>query len=199
MKIIVREENILNVPNALSFYRLLSFPVILYFGIVGHAWWFALLLCISLVTDMLDGSIARFFNLQTRFGAALDNLADLGMYILALFGIFTFKWAEIQPHAWLLYLFLAFFVISYIIGFYRFKTVPGLHLYGAVAAGYIQGVFFFVLFAFGFIPWFYYLAVGWGVIAYLEKILVLLRLDRIRSGVKGLYWLLKEQKTEKTS
>lgn len=198
MKIIVRDENILNVPNAISLLRLLSFPVILTFGLLGREWWFALLLCISLITDILDGNIARIFKLQTRFGAALDNLADLGIYILALFGIFTFKWAEVQPHAWLLYIFLTLFIISYIIGFYRFKTVPGLHLYGAVSAGYIQGVFFFVLFAFGFYTWFYYLAVGWGVLAYIEKILVLLRLDKIKSGVKGLYWLMKNQPPKKS-
>lgn len=194
MKIIVHEENILNVPNTLSLLRLMSFPAILALGIMGQEWWFAFLLCISLITDILDGSIARLFKLQTRFGAALDNAADLSMYILALFGIFTFKWDEIAPHAWILYVFLALFSVSYIIGFYRFKTAPGLHLYGAVVAGYLQGVFFFVLFALGFIAWLYYLAVVWGAIAYFEKIIVLIRLDRIRSGVKGLYWLLKENK-----
>lgn len=87
------------------------------------------------------------FNLRTRFGAGLDNLADMATYALALYGIFRFRWADIQPHAWLLYLFLAFFVLSYIVAFYRPGKIPGLHLYSAVTAGYIQDVFFFVLFA----------------------------------------------------
>jgi CDP-diacylglycerol--glycerol-3-phosphate 3-phosphatidyltransferase len=39
----------------------------------------------------------------------------------------------------------------------------------------------------------YYLAVGWGVIAYIEKIFVLLQLNDIKIGVKGLYWLLKKR------
>jgi CDP-diacylglycerol--glycerol-3-phosphate 3-phosphatidyltransferase len=63
-----------------------------------------------------------------------------------------------------------------------------------VSAGYVQGIFFFVLFVFGFYTWMYYLAVGWGIIAYTEKIIVLLRLDDIRIGVKGIYWLLKKEK-----
>lgn len=194
MKIIVREENILNVPNTLSLMRLLSVPVLLILAWQGREWWFAILFSVSLFTDILDGNIARFFKLQTRFGAALDNLADMGIYFIALVGIFRFKWAEIQPHAWILYLFLGVFVLSYVIAFYRFKKIPGLHLYGAVSAGYLQGFFFIVLFLFGFIPWLYYLAVGWGVVAYIEKILVLLRLDDIRRGVKGLYWLMKKEK-----
>jgi len=192
-KITIKGENILNIPNALSFYRLAMFPVILRLAIAGNEKWFVILLCINLITDIPDGSIARIFNLKTRFGAGLDNLADMGTYVLALVGLFHFKWTDIQPHAWFLYIFLGIFVLSYIIAFYRFGKIPGLHLYSAVSAGYIQGTFFFILFVWGFFPWMYYIAVGWGIIAYIEKIFVLLKLDDIKSGVKGLYWLLKNK------
>jgi len=40
------------------------------------------------------------------------------------------------------------------------------------------------------------LAIAWGVIAYVEKILVLLRLDDVKIGVKGLYWLMKNEKEQ---
>jgi phosphatidylglycerophosphate synthase len=188
----VKGENVLNVPNLISLYRLLVFPVILFMALTGRESWFVILLCISLVSDVLDGNIARIFRLQTNFGAALDNLADIFTYAMALLGLFIFKWADIAPHAWILYLFLSVFVLSYLVAFYRFGKIPGLHLYSAVSAGYVQSIFFFVLFVFGFYPWMYYLAIGWGVIAYVEKIFVLLKLDDIRIGVKGLYWLIKE-------
>ncbi|MFW6202817.1 MAG: CDP-alcohol phosphatidyltransferase family protein [Marinilabilia sp.] len=192
----IKGEKVLNVPNALSLYRLLVFPVILFLALTGREEGFVILLCISLVSDILDGSIARYFKLQTHFGAALDNLADIFTYLMALLGLFLFKWNEIEPHAWVLYLFLSVFVISYIVSFLRFGKIPGLHLYSAVSAGYLQGIFFFVLFVFGFYPWLYYLAVGWGAIAYIEKILVLLKLDDIKIGVKGLYWLMKKEKQD---
>ncbi|WP_423126547.1 CDP-alcohol phosphatidyltransferase family protein [Gaoshiqia sp. Z1-71] len=190
-KVIVKGENILNVPNLISLYRLLVFPLILFFALTGQEKWFVIFLCISLISDVLDGNIARYFKLQTNFGAALDNLADICTYAMALLGLFLFKWADIEPHAWILYLFLSVFVLSYLVSFYRFGKIPGLHLYSAVSAGYIQSIFFFVLFVFGFYPWMYYLAVGWGVIAYIEKIFVLLWLDDIKIGVKGFYWLMK--------
>lgn len=193
-KIIVKGENILNLPNFISLYRLLVFPVILFLALTGRENLFVILLCISLISDILDGNIARIFKLQTNFGAALDNLADICTYAMAFLGLFIFKWTDIEPHAWFLYLFLGLFVLSYIIAFLRFGKIPGLHLYSAVSAGYVQGIFFFVLFVFGFYTWMYYLAVGWGIIAYTEKIIVLLRLDDIRIGVKGLYWLLKKEK-----
>lgn len=191
---IYKGENILNVPNLISAYRLAVSPLIMALALTGQVKWFAILLCISLVSDILDGNIARLYNLRTRFGAALDNLADMATYAMALLGIFLFKWGDIRPYGWLLFLFLTIFILSYIIAFARFGKIPGLHLYSAVSAGYLQGIFFFVLFAWGFIPWLYFLAVGWGVIAYIEKIFVLLRLDDIRPGVKGLFWLMKSSK-----
>ena len=193
-QIIVKGENVLNVPNMVSLYRLLAFPVILYMALSNRESPYVVLLCISLVSDVLDGWIARRFNLETKFGAALDNLADICTYAMAILGIFVFKWTEIQPHAWILYLFLGLFILSYIVAFARFGKIPGLHLYSAVSAGYIQSIFFFILFVFGFNVWIYYIALGWGVIAYIEKTLVLLRLDDIRGGVKGLYWVMKEQR-----
>ncbi|OJV79598.1 MAG: phosphatidylglycerophosphate synthase [Bacteroidia bacterium 44-10] len=193
-KLLWKGENILNVPNALSLYRLLAFPLILYFALTGQEKWYTIFLCISLISDILDGNIARYYKLQTKFGAALDNLADVCTYFMAFLGIFMFKWEDIAPHAWILYLFLFIFIVSYLVSFIRFGKIPGLHLYSAVSAGYLQGTFFFVLFVFGFYPWFYYLVLIWGILAYTEKILILLRLDDIRSGVKGLYWLIKSEK-----
>lgn len=196
MKWIYNGENILNLPNVISFYRLITFPLILILAITRQEQWFVILLSINLVSDILDGFIARTFKLTTRFGAALDNLADVGTYILALTGLFLFKWDDVQPQAWLLYIFLTIFVLSYIVAFFRFGKIPGLHLYGAVAAGYIQGAFFFVLFVWGFNLWFYYIAIGWGIVAYIEKILVLLVTDDIKPGLKGLYWLMKRKKEQ---
>jgi CDP-diacylglycerol--glycerol-3-phosphate 3-phosphatidyltransferase len=193
-KILIKGESVLNVPNLISLYRLLIFPVILYFALTGREQWYVILLCISLISDVLDGNIARIFKLQTNFGAALDNLADIFTYAMALLGLFLFKWSEIEPHAWILYLFLSVFLLSYVVSFYRFGKIPGLHLYSAVSAGYVQSVFFFVLFVFGFYPWMYYLAVGWGAIAYIEKIFILFKLDDIKIGVKGLYWLMKKDR-----
>lgn len=196
MKVFVKGENIVNLPNFLSLYRLLAFPVILLMVLTGRENLFVMLICISLVSDILDGNIARIFRLRTRFGAALDNLADILTILVALLGMFVFKWKELEPHIWFLYIFLGIFVISYLIAFVRFQKIPGLHLYGAVIAGYLQGIFFLVLFIFDFYPWLYYLALGWGILAYIEKCFVLLNLDDIRIGVKGLYWLLKTKKLE---
>ena len=192
----VNGEKIMNVPNCISLYRLLVFPVILSMALTGRENWFVILLSVSLVSDVLDGNIARIFKLQTNFGAALDNLADMCTYAMAILGLFVFKWIEIRAHSWILFFFLGVFAMSYVVAFIRFGKIPGLHLYSAVSAGYAQSIFFFVLFVFGFYPWMLYLVATWGIIAYTEKILILFKLDDIKIGVKGLYWLIKKEKTD---
>ena len=190
----VQKERILNVPNLLSGCRLLAFPVTLRFALRGNEQIFVILICISLVTDVLDGFIARTFHLVTRFGGALDNAADLGTYAAALYGVFRFRWDALRPHVWILYVFLAALLFSYSVSWIRFRKMPGLHLHSGVIKASLQGVFFFVLFAFGFRPGLYYLAAGWGILAYIEKTAVLFLLDDIAPNTRGLYWLLKKRR-----
>lgn len=72
-----RKGKILTIPNLMSFFRLLLVPVILwaYLGLKNEALTFALL-ALSALTDMLDGRIARRFNMVSDLGKALDPVAD---------------------------------------------------------------------------------------------------------------------------
>jgi phosphatidylglycerophosphate synthase len=188
------KEKILNVPNLLSGYRFLVSPVILFLAIRGDERAFAVLICISLVTDVFDGLIARLFHLTTRFGASLDSLGDFATYLLSFYGLVRFRWEAVRPHVWLLLVFVVQLLVVVTISLIRFRRMPGLHLYSCVSAGYLQGAFFFVLFAWGFQPWLYYLAAGWGVLAYVEKTAIVLLIDEIAPGTKGLYWVLKRRR-----
>ncbi|AUC75254.1 CDP-alcohol phosphatidyltransferase family protein [Olleya sp. Bg11-27] len=189
----MKKENIYNVPNFLSFYRLLTFPLVLWFIYVGEDNLFALFLCINLITDILDGLIARTFNLKTEFGAKLDSLADNGTFIAAFIGIFTFKMEELSQAIWMLWLFISFFILGLLLSFLKFKQYPSLHLYTTKIGGYIQGLFIFVLFAWGYNANLFYLAMLLGYISHIEEIIILLLSKEMVSDVKGLYWVLKEK------
>jgi CDP-diacylglycerol--glycerol-3-phosphate 3-phosphatidyltransferase len=185
----------LNIPNILSLYRLLSFPFVLYAALKGYENIFTLLLCINLVTDILDGLIARKFNMMTNIGARLDSIADLGTYILAFTGIYCFKAAEFQPHIFSFSIFIGLFVFCNLLALLKFKKFPSLHLYSWKIGGYIQGIFFFCLFVFGFNTIFYYVMLVWGIAAFLEHICVQLLLKEMRSNAKGLYWVLRDHRS----
>jgi len=71
----------MNLPNKLTILRVILIPffvVFMLFDITGAAdKWIALVIfCVASLTDMLDGKIARKYNLVTNFGKFMDPLAD---------------------------------------------------------------------------------------------------------------------------
>ena len=65
-----------NIPNILTILRFILIPIILYFIFTGHYLLGFIFFTISGITDILDGAIARKFNLVTNFGKLMDPLAD---------------------------------------------------------------------------------------------------------------------------
>lgn len=189
----------LNLPNILTLYRIFAFPFILYALWAQMEHLFAWLICISLVTDILDGWIARAFNLQTEIGAKLDSIADMGTYIGAILGVFVFRSVAIQPYLVSFWTFIGLFVASHLLSVLKFGRFPSLHLYSWKIGGYIQGFFFFTLFVFDLYVPFYYLMVSWGIAAFTEHIIIQLIIPEMRSNAKGLYWVLKERKKAKNA
>ena len=189
----MKKENIKNIPNLLSLYRLLTFPLLLWLIFSGRESLFAIILCINLITDILDGLIARTFNLQTEFGAKLDSLADNGTFIAAILGIFIFKLEVMSQSIWMLWLFIAFFISGLLISFIKFKQFPSLHLYTTKVGGYIQGFFIFALFAWSYNEYLFVFAMILGYISHIEEIIILSISKEMQTDAKGLYWVLSEK------
>lgn len=75
------KKEILTIPNLLSMFRLVLIPI--YIAIYLNAgddstdyYLAAGILAVSCLTDMIDGKIARHFNMISSFGKILDPLAD---------------------------------------------------------------------------------------------------------------------------
>ncbi|MFA6334129.1 MAG: CDP-alcohol phosphatidyltransferase family protein [Bacteroidales bacterium] len=185
-------ENI-NIPNLLSFYRLLAFPLILYFIIAGKENLFSIFLVINLLTDVADGFIARRFKMETELGARLDSAADNLTYLLAFAGIYAFKLEEFLPYKVSFLIFIGSLLFTIVVSLIKFRRLPSFHLYMTKISGYVQGAFFICLFTVGFIVPFYYFMIIWGILGAIEHITIQLIIPEMRSNVKGLYWVLKEK------
>lgn len=84
----------MNLPNKLTCLRMIMIPFFLFFLIFPELCGFtvsrivaAVLFALTAFTDMLDGKIARKYNLVTDFGKFMDPLADKLMVFGAMFGI----------------------------------------------------------------------------------------------------------------
>lgn len=183
-------ERFWTIPNILSLYRLLMFPVLAWLLWQGERQWFTGLLALNLLTDILDGYIARNFNQSTAIGARLDSVADVGSYILAYAAVVQFEWPWVLTHQTGLLVFAGLYLCSLGLVFLKFGGIIGLHLYSCKITGYLQGGFLLLLLWRGNVEWFYYLMIGFGCLAKIEEITVLWLLKAPRSNVKGLYWVL---------
>lgn len=65
-----------HIPNILTILRFIFIPIILYFIFTGNYILGIVFFTVSGITDVLDGFIARKFNLVSNFGKLMDPLAD---------------------------------------------------------------------------------------------------------------------------
>lgn len=71
----------MNLPNKLTVLRVIMVPFFVLFmltdiGGAANKWIALAIFCVASLTDMLDGKIARKYNLVTNFGKFMDPLAD---------------------------------------------------------------------------------------------------------------------------
>lgn len=183
-----------NIPNVLSLYRLCSFPFVLFVIFTHHQLLFIWLFSINLVTDILDGFIARTFNMQTKIGAKLDSYADVGSVILAIAGVYMFRWDGFAANPFPFFLYLFFYFLCLIYAFIKYKQIPGFHMYSFKFMGYLQGAFLFVTFVYNFYDLFYSITMYLGVLACIEELILISILPKPILNAKGLYWVLKYKK-----
>ena len=89
----------MNIPNTLTLIRLFLIPIFIYYYSMDRPMIALGIYFLAGITDVLDGYIARRFNMSTKLGTMLDPLADKLMLIAAL-GCLTYS--ELIP-AWVLY------------------------------------------------------------------------------------------------
>lgn len=74
----------MNLPNKLTLLRIIAIPVFIVVLLLGHRYAATIIFIAAALTDMLDGHIARKYNLVTNFGKLMDPLADKLLVMAAL-------------------------------------------------------------------------------------------------------------------
>jgi cardiolipin synthase (CMP-forming) len=194
MKTVWYKNIIWNVPNILSAYRLGMFPIILglvYFKLEQA---FIVLYIINLITDIADGYIARKFDMQTEAGAVLDSMADVGSYIIAVFGILQFHYYLFTDYGYWLSAFVVLYLLTLLVPMLKYgRPTAGLHLYSNKIAGYVQGIFLAILFGFKMVPVLFYAAMIIGYVAELEGIIINLHAKTPHLNAKTIYHYFKKR------
>ena len=129
------KKEVFTIPNILSFFRLLLIPAYIYLYLTAQSTSqyvaAGLVLALSCLTDMVDGRIARKYNMISKIGMLLDPVADKATQA-ALLVCLSMKYPILYPVLGLLVIKESFQLIALIIAFLNGKMLPGALLVGKV-------------------------------------------------------------------
>ena len=182
-----------NLPNILSFIRILSVPVLIYLAWEGNEKSFFYLLIFAALTDALDGFIARTWNMKTQLGAKLDSTADFLLYIAAIYGIFSLKLDEFGSWSIFFYLLVFFMIFPDVYALIRFGKISSLHLYSWKIGAVLLTLFVFWLFYEGFELLLFVPVVLWMGLAFLENMIIQIMSPVPLTNAKSLYHFMKNK------
>jgi len=176
----------MNVPNALSVFRLVASPGLLWLAWFGRPTTFLVLFAVLLFSDGLDGILARTLDQASEVGTRLDSWADLATYLSAALGGW-WLWPALA-HRELTFIVLAAggFTAPLLVGLVKFGRLPSYHTWVSKASAVLIGVTAFVLILLDE-PLPFRLAVAVQVLAACEEVAITFVLPEWRANVPTLW------------
>ena len=180
-----RKEPLATLPNALSALRLVLAPLMLWLAWSGRDTAFLVTLSISLLSDLIDGWIARRFGQATQLGTLLDSYGDLATYTTVPLCAW-WLWPDlIQREAGYAAAIVAAYVFPIVLGYLKYGRLTAYHTWGAKLSAVVVGSSALVLFLGG--PALPFRVATWIlVLAELEEIAITTILPEWRANVPSL-------------
>ncbi len=176
----------LTIPNCISVSRLLAAPMLVVLANGGHELVFLAIALFLLLTDWVDGRIARAFNQQSTLGARLDAWSDAIIYLCIAAGVWLLRpeqfWSE---RSWLGAI-AASYLLSLIVCLVKFGCLPNYHTRTAKVSWFLitVGVTAMLL---NYSIWPLRFACLMVTVANLESIAITFALRRWRPDVSSLF------------
>lgn len=177
------------VPNALSLTRIVCAPVLVLLAVAEQQPLYTWVLVPALLTDAVDGWIARAWGLQSRLGARLDSLGDSLIWCGGLAGLVVFQRDVLAAHRWLIGAVVAGWLCENVLAWLRYGRLSSFHTVLSKIAGVLLSAYVGVLFLFGHWDALLWLAATASLLATVEELWLLALLPQWRADVKGVWWL----------
>ena len=180
------------VPNILSALRLASVPFLLALAWYQYPLAFLVLLLAAILSDALDGWIARRFDAVTTVGIRLDSAADFALYIAVPLGGW-WLWPELmlRESVWIGLIVIGY-VMPGVLALVRFRRLASYHTWLTKVAVAAAATALFVLFATG-IGWPLYIGAPLALLAGLEQSAITLVAAGPRDDIPTLWHALRER------
>lgn len=180
--------------NAITLYRIVTVPVLLWLLFTGKYEWFKWGIALSFFTDLIDGFLARRFGVTSIAGTKLDSIGDDLTVAVALTGLSVIHPDFILANMFILVVLVFVFLIQLAYALCRYGRMSNFHTWLAKTAALLQGSFLILTFFTG-IPsiLFFYIATGITLLELIEEVLLVHYLPEWKVNVHSLFHVRKEQ------
>ena len=186
-------REIVTVPNLVTSLRLGLVGVLIAVAWIGRPNLYLGLLAFSLLTDFVDGLLARKLHQVSLFGAHLDSVSDL----LTCLSIPLCAWwlwpGIILRELPLIVIGLGSYLVAMALGLAKFGRLASHHTWGAKFAAASMGVSVIILLA-GWSPWPFRVLIPFVVLEAMEEIAMVIMLPRWRPNVPSVWhaWRIRQ-------
>jgi CDP-diacylglycerol--glycerol-3-phosphate 3-phosphatidyltransferase len=175
-----------SIPNILSGFRIVAAPLLLCFAWLGYQNLFIGLFLISLLSDAIDGYIARRLNITSEIGTKLDSWGDMATYLTVPLCAW-WLWPEIlKREAIYVFIVIGAYLIPVIAGLIKFGRLPSYHTWGAKISAVIMSATVVILFITG-VTWPFRCAAIIQALVACEEVLITIELSELRDNVQSLW------------
>ena len=184
------KDQIVNLPNLVSFIRILMAPVLFYFAFTQQPFWFIGVLIFAVFTDVLDGFLARTLNQITEMGSHLDSWGDFIIYSTMAICAWIL-WPNIMQRELPYFIIIVLsFILPALIGFIKFHAFTSYHTWSVKLAVAITIVGYILLFT-DLLDWPFRIAALFCLYAAIEEIAITLLIHREHVDVRTVWQALK--------
>ena len=181
-------SNLYSIPNILSLLRLALVPVLVGLASAQRGDIFLMVLAVSLLSDVLDGYLARKLGLVSELGAKLDSWGDILTYAAMILGLHLI-WPDIfDKQAEFLFAAMMSFILPTLLAFRKFGAYPSYHTWGAKLAAVLMAPAYYVLIL-ADADSFFRVVILFHLLVAAEEMAITFILNRPRSNVGSVFYL----------
>lgn len=176
----------ITIPNALSIFRIVAAPFLLLAGYLHMPNFFFILFGLMLISDAIDGFIARMLNQTSELGARLDSYGDMLTYLSTPIAVW-WLWPYLIHQEWnyiitaiVIYILPALFALA------KFGKLASYHTWITKVSAVLMSIGVVMLLIFEN-PIVFHVAVWFLVIEAVENIAITLIIEKQRSNIKSLW------------
>ena len=179
-------RTVVTLPNLISLGRLILAPVMILIAWQQQAGLFRAAFAAAVLSDLIDGVLARLFNQRTELGAKLDAWGDMATYLALFFGS-CILWPQfIVAHLDLLIAGFAVYTVAYSFGYLKYGRLTAYHSFGGKLTAVLMAGSM-ILWFFGGPQWPFRMALVAALVSGVEQIVMTLILPHWEPNVFTLW------------